>query len=128
MVLRCLACLLLLASCAQGTQAPPPEEAPVNPPETNSYFLFSDGKVHPDSDGPAVGLHVRGILEGDRFAATGDVVGDGEPGSAAGSPGWVELSDGSFHGAQTGRPPFPPYVQGSMTGAGFVPSSRTVNY
>ena len=58
---------------------------------------------------------MRGIIGEDRFTAVGQVAGDGEL-SPGGSPGWVELSDGSFYGAQTARPPFPPYVEGSLTG------------
>jgi hypothetical protein len=118
---------LLTVACSQHEQAPPPEEAPMTTPETNGYYLFSDGKVHPDSEGAATGLHVRGILDGDRFTPVGDVDGEGDLGGA-GAPGWLELSDGSFHGEQTGRPPFPPYVEGAMTDNGFVPNTRTVNY
>jgi hypothetical protein len=63
-----------------------------------------------------------------RFAPRGDVVGDGPLGEA-GAPGWVELCDPSFHGAQTGRPPFPPYVEGfRLPDGAFVPSTRRVVY
>lgn len=89
------------------------------------YLELSTGRVGPAA--PA-GLFVRGRVEDGRFVAEGDVEGEGELGEA-GQPGWLELADGSFHGDQTARPPFPPFVRGFRTpGGDFRPSSRKVVY
>jgi hypothetical protein len=41
----------------------------------------------------------------------------------------MELADGSFHGDQTARVPFKPYLRGYRTASGeFRPATRTVVY
>ncbi|MEW5850083.1 MAG: hypothetical protein AB2A00_14940 [Myxococcota bacterium] len=96
--------------------------------EQSGYLLLKDGSIHPDTDGRPQGLYVGGKLVDGRFTPEGNVQGDGPLGES-GSPGWMELNDGSFHGDQTARPPFPPYIKGYRTREGeFRPKSRLVNY
>lgn len=114
-------------SSAERTTSHAPARAPESSMESNTaYFLLKDGSVH---EGAAPdGLHVKGRLDNGQFIPEGDIAGEG-PLADAGQPGWLELRDGSFHGDQTGRPPFPPYVRGYQTPDGdFRPSSRTVHY
>jgi hypothetical protein len=102
--------------------------------KTNGYILLADGSIHFDSDGPPSGLFLRGNvpltrkLKPDHIDPVGDVRGDGPLGQG-GAPGWMELTNGSFFGAQTARAPFKPYLNGYRDEAGkFSPSSRTVVY
>ena len=92
------------------------------------YLLIADGSVHLSGEGEPTGLFVSGTMEGGRFVPEGDVQGDGPIGTA-GTPGWLELLDGSFTVSDTGREPLPPYVAGAMTPEGiFSPTSRQVAY
>ncbi len=76
----------------------------------------------------APGAHVAGELRGDAFLPGGEIQGDGEF-AGEGHPGWLELADLSFHGDETGRAPFAPYVQGRLGDDGvFRPASREVSY
>jgi len=96
------------------------------PSDRTAYRLLADGTLHTDSGKAPVGFFVSGRLDGNRFLPEGDIQGNGKLGTE-GHPGWMELSDGSFHGDQTGRSPFPPYVKGFMGADGtFRPSSRSV--
>ncbi|MHA2299175.1 MAG: hypothetical protein ACXADA_24360 [Candidatus Hodarchaeales archaeon] len=90
------------------------------------YLLLVDGSIHSESEEQPNGFFVRGFVEGDRFYPEGDIEGEGT--LTTGSTGWLELSTGTFHGMQTSRPPFPPYIEGIMTPEGFLPSSRKINY
>jgi len=93
-----------------------------------AYFMVERMAVEVQDQPPATGLYVKGKVANRMFVAEGDIEGEGQVGAAGGSPGWVELADQSFHGAQTGRPPFPPYVEGLLTKDGtFSPGSRTVH-
>lgn len=92
------------------------------------YLLLAKGRIVPDPAEPPSGLFLRGTIKDGVFAPEGAIEGDGEFGDA-GQPGWMELADGSFHGDQTSRPPFPPYVRGYLTKSGeFRPLSRKVTY
>lgn len=95
--------------------------------ENTAYLLLSDGSVHEGP--PPAGLHVKGRSDNGQFLPSGaEIEGEGPLGET-GSPGWLELRDGTFHGDQTGRPPFPPYVRGVRTPDGeFRPSSRSIQY
>ena len=79
-------------------------------------------------DGAPAGYYVEGTLDSGAFAPEGDVLGQETP-AEAGTPGWLELMDGSFYAAQSGRTPRRPYVEGSMGQDGlFRPSIHIVNY
>lgn len=94
----------------------------------SGYLDLGTATIHPDSDGTPSGLHVKGTIVDGAFNPEGDVLGEGALGES-GSPGWMELRDASFHGAQTSRPPFPPYIDGFLAIDGtFRPTSREVNY
>ncbi|MEE8410550.1 MAG: hypothetical protein V3T05_13185 [Myxococcota bacterium] len=94
----------------------------------SGYLDLGTGTIHLDSGGAPIGLHVKGTVIDSAFNPDGDVQGEGALGEA-GSPGWMELRDGSFHGAQTSRPPFPPYIEGYLEADGtFRPKSREVKY
>lgn len=91
-----------------------------------AYLLLSDGSVH-EGHAPD-GLYVEGRSDNGQFLPEGHVQGEGAL-ADGGQPGWLELRDGSFHGDQTGRPPFPPYVKGYRGPDGsFRPSTRQVQY
>ncbi len=90
-------------------------------------MLLADGSIHSDSEGPPKGLFVSGYIHDEKFFPEGDIEGEGSLGGA-GHPGWIELFNGTFHGDETSRPPFPPYVKGVMTSDGFSPYSRRVVY
>jgi hypothetical protein len=90
-----------------------------------AYRVLTDGRLVEGS--PPAGLYVEGTVIRGRFVARGDVQGAGELGRE-GHPGWVELSTGRFTPAETAVAPTPPYVEGTLTDAGFVPGSRVVVY
>lgn len=93
-----------------------------------AYLLLADGTLHTGSPPPS-GLYIEGFLDADRFVPTGrQIEGDGPIGHAEGTPGWMELATGQFFGAMTARAPARPYVEGTMTEEGFVPSSRDIVY
>jgi len=111
------------AAVDRATSAP--ATVPIAKP---GYLSLGDGSLHVDDGRPINGLFVRGTLRDGRLLPVGDIEGEGPLGEA-GQPGWMELADGSFHGDQTARPPFKPYVRGYRTADGeFRPSSRTVVY
>ncbi|MBN2361214.1 MAG: hypothetical protein JXR83_17295 [Deltaproteobacteria bacterium] len=113
-----------LAASAPATTA----ASSATPLEQRGYLLLRDGSLHIDDGTPIAGLHVRGTLRAGRLQPAGGVEGEGPLGEA-GQPGWMELADGSFHGDQTARPPFRPYLRGYRTPDGeFRPSTRTVVY
>ena len=96
--------------------------------EQSGYLAIAHGRIVPDSGQPPAGLFLRGTIRDGLFVPAGAIEGDG-PFGEAGQPGWMELADGSFHGDQTGRPPFPPYVRGYLIKGGeFRPLSRKVTY
>lgn len=96
------------------------------PAQQTAYLSLSDG--HPHDTKPA-GLYVTGHLADQGFVPTGRTIeGEGKVGDAEGTPGWMELLTGQFFGAMTARAPGRPYVEGTMTDEGFVPSSRDVVY
>ncbi|MBN2358037.1 MAG: hypothetical protein JXR83_01200 [Deltaproteobacteria bacterium] len=96
--------------------------------EQQSYLVLASGRILTNTSEPPPGLYLVGKFRDGLFAPEGAILGDGAFGDA-GQPGWMEISDGSFHGDQTSRPPFPPYVRGYMTKGGeFRPLSRRVNY
>jgi len=104
------------------------DKKPLPEAADKAYFVFASMSVVVQN-APPEGLHVAGKVADSRYLPEGDVQGEGPIGAAGGSPGWVELFDQSYHGAQTSRPPFPPYIEGVLTNdQGFVPSSRTVRY
>lgn len=109
---------------ATTNQAQGVEMAEIQP----GFLSLADGRIVSTTDRPPAGVYVRGKIRDGRFSPEGDVEGEGPLGEA-GQPGWMELLDGTFHGEQTGRPPFPPYVKGYMTPQGeFRPASRKVVY
>ena len=92
------------------------------------YLLLADGSIRADSGTAPGGLYLRGTVKAGRFTPEGKVEGKGELGNA-GQPGWMELADGKFHGDQTARPPFPPYIRGYRSPSGeFRPASREVTW
>ena len=96
--------------------------APDGPP---AYFVLATCEV---MDAAPEGLYVAGVLdEAGHFVPTGMVEGDGPLADVA-AQGWLELTNPQFCGLQTSRPPRAPYIEGAMTGRGFVPCSRTVVY
>ncbi|MFH1177479.1 MAG: hypothetical protein V1750_08735 [Acidobacteriota bacterium] len=118
-----------LASCTSAVQESPDRvghqaaEAGIA-----GYLLLGDGSIHARRGDYPSDLHVRGRLVGEGFVAEGDVQGDGELG-VDGHPGWMELRDGSFHGDETGRAPFRPYVHGHRAEDGvFCPDTLKVVY
>jgi len=115
-----------LASSAPAVAAAPTASAPAA--DRPGYLLLRDGSLHVDDGTPVRGLFVRGTLRDGRLTPVGDVEGEGPLGEA-GQPGWMELADGTFHGDQTARPPFKPFLRGFRTPEGeFRPSSRGVVY
>ena len=113
--------LLLVASllgCSSGTTQSPSVE--------RAHLVLADLALQPEA--PASGFYIVGVMRGGHFVPEGEVQGEGEFGDE-GHPGWLELRDLTFHGDETGRPPFPPYVRGYL-GADdiFRPASRRVNY
>ncbi len=107
-----------LAGCSAG-----PEPAPA---EGRAFLVLATRSI--ESEPPAAGFYVAGELRGGAFLPAGEILGDGEFGKD-GHPGWLELADLSFHGDETGRAPFPPYIRGMLGGDGvFRPASREVSY
>lgn len=91
----------------------------------NEYLELASGKVL-RGGAPPSGFFVRGRMQEGRFIPEGDVEGDGQLGDS-GMPGWLEVADGSFHGDQTARPPFPPFIRGVQSSSGeFRPTSREI--
>jgi len=88
------------------------------------YLRLSDGSLHP-MPAPEE-FHVKGTWELGRFVPGTTVDGGGQLAQGGGTPGWMELRGGQFHGAMTARPPISPYVNGIRTDSGFVPTSRDV--
>src|SRR5690349_6012540 len=75
----------------------------------------------------APGPYVAGSIDSGGFVPEGDV--QGELIVADGTPGWLELLDGSFSARQDGRTPRRPYVEGVMSHEGlFSPSAPEVHY
>jgi hypothetical protein len=70
-------------------------------------------------------FYVLGHREGERFLPKGQVMGEGNL-ATEGTPGWFELSSGTFFRQQTAQAPVSPYVVGFMTSKGFVPSRREI--
>jgi hypothetical protein len=104
------------------------EKKPLPEAADHAYFVFASMSVVVQET-PPEGLYVAGKVAKSRYLPEGEVMGEGPIGAAGGAPGWLELMDQGFHGAQTSRPPFPPYIEGVMTNdQGFVPSSRQVHY
>ncbi len=114
--------LVWVSGCAGRASAPPAAPAATE----FLCLLLADLSVHPCDQAAVAGLHVRGRLLDGRFSPESDVLGDGPLGEA-GAPGWVELGERRFVGAQTGRPPFPPYLEGMIDAEGiFRPTSRAL--
>lgn len=92
-----------------------------------TFLRLSDGQLQQERPGQGE-LYLEGTVEHGRFIPVSDVQGDGPVGDDGGMPGWMELATGTFHGAQTARPPFPPYIRGARLPDGrFQPVSRTVS-
>ncbi len=107
-----------------GLQPPKPLPAQAD----QAFFVFAAMAIEVLDAPPAEGLYVTGKIVDGGFVPAGDVEGDGPLGQGDGTPGWVELADGNFYGAMTGRPPFKPYVEGKMNNDGsFIPSGRMIN-
>jgi hypothetical protein len=122
-----IALLVLGSACCQPRPLSPVQESPVQPAAAPAvaYRVLADGRlVH---GAPPPDLHVEGTLDRGRFVPRGPVIGDGVIG-ASGHPGWVQLSTGAFVPAESAVAPVPPFVEGVMTDAGFVPASRDVVY
>jgi hypothetical protein len=122
-------CLLVLAACREPA---PPAQAPVQTPAqaaaptVRSYLLLTDGSYHDDGAPPPLGLYVPGTRSDDAFVPEGDILGEAEL-EPRGEPGWMELTDGSFHPQVAARQPVPPYVAGFRSEEGiFYPSTRTI--
>ena len=113
-----VACATPAASDAASSSVPAAESS-------SGCRALGDGRYK--ANAPSCdGLFVRGTLTGGVFTPASDVEGKGTIGANAGHPGWLELSSGEFFGQETARAPTAPYVEGSMTTTGFVPSSRSV--
>ena len=70
-----------------------------------------------------------GTQDADGYYPQGSQVeGEGPLGAAQGTPGWLELLDLRFYPAMTARSPARPYIEGTRTDRGFVPSSRQIVY
>lgn len=92
----------------------------------SAYFSFSQMRVVVGATPPA-GMYVAGTVEQGTFVPTGKVEGEHPTVMGQGQPGWVELGDGSFHGAMEGRPPFKPYLEGTLYNeVGFVPTDPNI--
>ena len=115
---------LLACACAVALACTTPAPAPVKAAPA-AWLSLEDLQVR---DGAPTGLFVRGTRGPDGSFVPGAVVEGTAPTTAdAGHPGYLELSLLRFMGAEEARKPVPPYVEGRMTDAGFVPSSRTVH-
>ncbi len=115
--------LLILAAvaCAGCSAGPEPGSA-----ADRAFLVLATRSIEPEP--PAVGFFIAGEMRGGAFLPAGEIQGAGEFGSE-GHPGWLELADLSFHGDETGRAPFPPFVQGRMgDDSVFWPASRDVSY
>ncbi len=114
--------LLLIAVAVAGCSAGPEPGSTAD----RAYLILTTRSIQPEP--PAAGFYIAGELRGGHFQPTGEIQGDGAFASA-GHPGWLEIADLSFHGDETGRAPFPPYVQGRLGDDGvFRPASRAVSY
>lgn len=124
-----VASAMALNACSATTRTSPESAfGPVIVDAQRAYLLLADGTVHVSSEGAPTGLFVSGVLEGGRFVPDGDVQGEGTL-AAPGIEGWLELLDGSFYSARSGRAPLRPYIAGTMGRDGsFSPSSRKVAY
>ena len=92
-----------------------------------AVLLLSDVSWHRPGATAPHGFHVVGRMDRGSFIPDGEVRGGGELSLGGGQPGWLELSTGQFHPMQAARAPVRPYVQGMITDAGFVPSSRVIH-
>lgn len=121
---------------SQGERLPTPEEAMKetadsrHPIKNGDLFILdlSTGSKNPARDAEPKGFFVRGHMKENSFIPESmQILGDGELAqTGAGLPGWYELNICQFFPMQTGRAPASPYVNGFMTKAGFVPSSRQI--
>ena len=115
-----VAAFLALFAC----HARPPDK----PAVFSGYRLLADGSYHAAMAPPRYGFYILGnVMGGDEFHPVGEVQGAGEV-VEAGTSGWMELIDGSFHpSSSTGPRPEAPYVAGVMSQDGiFSPTSRRV--
>ncbi|MBI1945216.1 MAG: hypothetical protein HYS27_05945 [Deltaproteobacteria bacterium] len=123
-LLLVLVALTALAGCPKaGADSPTTATAAPSP---NWWMSIADGKLHRGLDEAPVGLYVGGDQDGERFAPGGDIEGSGAVG-AAGEPAVLELATGRVLKASEPRPP-PPFVDGTLTAAGFSPKTRKVSY
>lgn len=127
--------ILVLTACVSSCKstidlpASTPPSAPsdeMTTVEQRAFLVLETGRLVDHE--PAKGFFVEGTARDGLFAPQGDIRGEGELGSD-GHPGWLELVDASFHGDETGRAPFVPYVRGFMDEDGvFRPASREIQY
>lgn len=126
--LRCtalsLGVVVALAACPKaGADSPTTATAAPSP---NWWMSVADGQLHRGLDEAPQGLYVGGDREGERFAPGGDIEGSGQVG-AAGEPAVLELATGRV--VKAGEPrPAPPFVEGTLSPAGFSPTTRKVRY
>ncbi|MCP5120805.1 MAG: hypothetical protein GY953_59185 [bacterium] len=114
--------LLLMAAPFWGCTAGPEP----SPAADRAYLILGTRAIRPQP--PVAGFYIAGEVGGGHFQPVGEIQGDGAFGSE-GHPGWLELTDLTLHGAETGRAPLPPYVEGRLGDDGvFRPASRKVNY
>lgn len=113
-----------LAACPKaGTEAATTATAAPSP---NWWMSLKDGQLHRGLDEAPIGLYVGGDMEGGQFSPGGNIEGSG-PLGAKGEPALMDLRSGRI--SKTSEPrPAPPFVEGTLTPAGFSPRSRTVTY
>ncbi|MCC7107764.1 MAG: hypothetical protein IT382_00620 [Deltaproteobacteria bacterium] len=113
-----------LAACPRaGTEAATTATAAPSP---NWWMSLKDGQLHRGLDEAPIGLYVGGDMEGEHFSPGGNIEGNG-PFDAKGEPAVMDLRSGRVSKASEPRPA-PPFVEGTLTPAGFSPRSRTVTY
>ncbi len=114
--------VLLVAAIAAGCSAGPEPGSATD----RAYLVLATRSIEPEP--PPVGFYIAGERRGEHFQPVSEVLGAGDF-DGDGHPGWLELGDLTFHGDETGRAPFPPYVQGRLGDDGaFHPASRDVSY
>ena len=115
--------LALAAACAAAPKRAPPPAPP--PAKADTWLSLGDLQMH---EGAPSGCFVRGAVGYDGlFVPAGDeIVCDAPAPPADALPGYLELSTMRFMGASEGRAPVPPYVEGRITDAGFVPTAKKI--
>lgn len=111
--------IALLMALVGGCMGPEEENGEV-------FFTFKGAAISSAKKGVPSGFHVRGHVVDGKFVPEGQILGDGNL-KAEGVPGWYEFSNAKFFPFHTAKSPKSPYVHGTMTPQGFVPTSREIH-